>query len=67
MKKYKNLEAGKKHAYESGEYLFVWLNELRATCKSDKSFQKQLVKLFEDASGVWEYWQDEKAKAELEK
>lgn len=60
MRKFENLEDGKRTAYEAGEYLYIWLDELRHTCRSDRAFQKQIAKHFEDPTGVYEYWQNEK-------
>ena len=59
---FKNLLEGKKKAYERGEYLWVWLNELHDTCRNDKVFKRELEKLFEDTEGVYEYWQEYKNK-----
>lgn len=59
MAKFKNLEQAKKQVYEQGEYLYLWLNELKATCKTDWGFKRQIRKFFADPSGVYEYWEQE--------
>lgn len=60
MRKYKNLLEGEKKAYESGEYLWIWLNELRSTCRNDKVFKREIDKMFENSEGVYEYWEKNK-------
>lgn len=62
MRKFKDLQDGERKAYQHGEYLWVWLNELRATCRNDKFFRREINKMFENSEGVYEYWEKNRDK-----
>lgn len=62
MKQFRDLEHGREVAYKRGEFLWVWLNELKATCKSDKSFMREIQRMFINPEGVYEYWEENRDK-----
>lgn len=62
MKKFRDLEDGKRQIYQRGEYLFIWLHELKETCRNDKIFQREIDNLFENPEGVLEYYEKKYSK-----
>lgn len=56
MEKFEDLNHAFDLAMESGESLFLWLDELRSECIDDEEFKTALQSHFIDLEGVYEYW-----------